>query len=99
MSSIIFFFRNASTQTQSYDWGPMMRGWGFGMGWYWPPIIIVVSFAAIIIGIVVLVLRGTPSRRRKRNREDSAVDIMKKKYSRGEISKEEFEEKKGNLRD
>ena len=50
----------------------------------------------IIIGLVLLIKylwEGGGARRE----QDSALEILKKKYARGEIGKEEFEEKKKDL--
>lgn len=88
----IFLSRWIVLQNDQYDWGPGMRGWGFGMGWYWPPIIIGILFAAIVIGIVFLLLRKPVSRK-----EEPALEVLKKRYAKGEISCEEFEEKKRDL--
>ena len=67
-------------------WMPML---GFGM------LFMALFWVALIVG-VVLVVRwlmgqgGAP-------REDSALDILKKRYARGEINKQEFEERKRDL--
>ena len=67
-------------------------GMGMGMGWWW------------IIGIVVLVAIIWPMfQRYNRNNnvpgesEKTALDILKERYARGEIDKQEFEERKMDL--
>ena len=70
-----------------------MMGGGFGMGWWW------------IIGIVVLIAIIWPvSQRFNRNNSatprepgKSALDILKERYARGEINKQEFEERKRDI--
>lgn len=52
-----------------------------------------------IVGIVFVVkwvLNQTTTQQRE-TPEDSALDILKKRYARGEINKEEYEEKKKDL--
>jgi putative membrane protein len=70
-------------------------GWGWGMG------IIhgLLWWAILILGIIVLVrLLGRDSRRAATAAPvDTALDILKKRYARGEIGKQEFEEKKQDL--
>ena len=67
-----------------------MHGWGMGWGW--------------IIGLVLLIFvfwMVTKSNRSngtiEQSKDDSALDILKKRYARGEINKEEYEEKKKDL--
>ena len=65
----------------------MMGGFGFFSIFLW---------ILIIVGIVLLVVwlvRKTPQWKQGRV-EESAMDILKKRYARGEINREEFEEKK-----
>jgi len=50
----------------------------------------------IIIGLVLLIKYLWKSGGARREQE-SAIEILKQKYARGEISKEEFEEKKKDL--
>ena len=78
-----------------YDWGwgphPMMWGaWGFGMMimmiLFWVLIIV-----AVVVGIRWLVGQG------KEIRTDSALEILRQRYARGEINKDEFEAKKKDL--
>lgn len=88
------FFGYLLTQMHSYDWGPGMAGWGFGMGWFWPPIIMLVTIMVVIAAIVYLVRRNSPP---SGPGGDTALDILKKRYARGEISKEEFEEKRRHI--
>ena len=63
-------------------------------------IIMLLIYTVAIVGIVILLRwiisfmygkkNGTPH-------EDSAMEILKKRYAGGEINKEEFEEKKKDL--
>ena len=83
------------------DWGPGpgMMGWGYGMGWI-GMIIMAVFWIAVIVGIVFLIrwlVLSTRAEGHKAPSEDSALEILRKRYARGEINKEEFEEKKKDL--
>ncbi len=68
-------------------------GWNFGFGFGW--ILIIVTVLLIIAGIVRLARLGQKDRR-SRSRE-TALEILQKRYARGEISKQEFEEKKKDI--
>lgn len=85
----------ALAQERPYDWGwgmhPMMWGaWGFGM-----MLMMVLFWALLIVGVVFLVrwLLGQS----KESRTDSALEILRQRYARGEINKDEFESKKRDL--
>ena len=71
------------------DYNGMMNGFGIGgiiVG------IIFLVFLGIIIYFVIIVLRKNTINNEKVT--ETALDILKKKYAKGEITKEEFEEKK-----
>ncbi len=71
------------------QWGDY--GWGMGFGW----LFMIIFWILIILGIVYLVkliIRGE-----KRINGETALDILKKRYAKGEINKEEFEEKKKEI--
>ncbi len=74
-------------------WEYMNGGMGFGMG-----LGMLLFWGILIAGIVMLVRcfsgSGTCG---KSEREKSALDILKERYARGEIEKEEFEQKKRDL--
>ena len=74
----------------------MMGGSSYGMmgGGYW--ILGLIFWILVIIGLALLIKYLLEGSRGKRG-EESALEILKKKYARGEISKEEFEEKKKDL--
>ena len=76
--------------------GPWMMG-GFGGGWFMP-IIMIVFWGLVIWGIVALA-RGvaSPSNSGSPNQADSALEILKRRYARGEITKQEYEERKKDL--
>ena len=86
-----------------YGWhmGPGMMGWGQGMGGL--EIILTVAFwIAVIVGIILLIRwlvlsMGTQSHRSRS--EDSALEILRRRYARGEINKEEFLKKEKDLED
>ena len=57
----------------------------------------VVFWILVIVGIVLLVVWVVQKAVGGGGTEGSALGILKKRYARGEISKEEFEEKKRDL--
>ncbi len=77
--------------------GPGMMG-GFGMGFLGPVVMIV--FWGLIIWAVVALVRGNGSccgAGHSDHGTDSAMEVLKRRYARGEISKDEFEDKKKDL--
>lgn len=69
-----------------WGWGPWDGGWwGFGMG-----LGMLLFFALIVVGIVLL-LRPTPEPRRE---HDRAIEILNERFVRGEIDREEYEERR-----
>ena len=62
--------------------------WGMPMMWFiWIPIFI----------IIIFVIMKMNNNRRNTPSEDSPLDILKKRYAKGEITKEQFEEIKRTL--
>jgi putative membrane protein len=76
--------------------GPWMMG-GYGGMWFMP-ILMIVFWGLVIWGIVALV-RGvsTPSNTGNSSQSDSALGILKRRYARGEINKQEYEDRKKDL--
>lgn len=83
---------------------PMMGGsggsWGFpgfgffGFGW----LFMIAFWALIIVGVVLVIKALIPKESEKLEKTtETALDILKKRYAQGEISKEEFEEKRQGL--
>ncbi len=70
-----------------YGWGM-----GFGLGWF----VMIIFWALFVLGIVYLIrmFAGSPKRADK---EETAIDILKKRYAKGEIGKEEFDKIKDDL--
>lgn len=70
--------------------GPGFFGMGFGMLLFW----------ALLIAGVIAVLRWLivgPGRRTPPAERSSALDILAQRYARGEIDREEFEQKRLDL--
>ena len=57
--------------------------------------IIWIGAILVIVLLIRRLLASSPGGDSKR--EESALDILKKRYARGEINKEEFEEKRKDL--
>ena len=79
-------------------WGMMGPGVMGGFGWMWlMPIFFIIFWGLVIWGIVALVRGLSGSRGSDSSTTDSALEVLKKRYARGEINKEEYEEKKKDL--
>jgi len=68
-------------------------GWGMGFGGGFFMIFFWVLIIAGIAYLVKLVIGGPTGE----EKSETALDILKKRYARGEISREEFEEKKKDI--
>ncbi len=92
-----FVVASALAQERVYEWGwgmhPMWGLWGiWGIGMmlfmflFWGLVIV-----GIVVGIRWLVRQGRPEV------ADSALEILRQRYARGEINREEFEAKRRDL--
>ncbi|MBI2854243.1 MAG: SHOCT domain-containing protein [Chloroflexi bacterium] len=71
--------------------------WSWGFWGIFGMLLMILFWAAVIAGIVLLVRWLIQPGRGVGTGEPSAIEILKKRYARGEIGKEEFEEKKRDL--
>jgi putative membrane protein len=91
-------------QWRGYDWGMggpgNMMGYGYGMSWM-GGIFMIIFWVAVIVAIVFLIrwllVASRTGAHGPVHGGESALDILKKRYARGEIDKQEFEEKKREL--
>ena len=77
--------------------GPWMM-WGFGWMWFMP--LFMVAFWGLAIWAVVALVQGLSppgGPDSGRGRKDSALEILRQRYARGKISREEYQEMKGDL--
>jgi len=72
------------------NWGNY--GWGMGFGW----ISMTVFWVLVILGIVFIV-RTTIKGGKSIEHKEAPIDILRKRYAQGEITKEEFERMKDDL--
>ncbi|MBU6488509.1 SHOCT domain-containing protein [Paraburkholderia tagetis] len=75
-------------------------GWGMGFGF----LFMILVWALVILGIVTLVrwLTWESRARREQNgrvppRDKTPLEIVQERYARGEINREEYEQKKRDL--
>ncbi len=72
---------------------PMWNAWGFGM-------VFMFAFWILLIACLVLAVRWAMQQRRALSSgrdSGTGLEILKQRYARGEIDKEEFERKKRDL--
>ena len=67
-------------------------GWGMGFGW----LFMVVFWALVILNVFYLV-QMTIKGGKRTEQQETPLEILKKRYARGEITKEEFERMKDDL--
>ena len=63
-----------------------------GSGWF-----MMILWWVTIIAIVIVAVKWLSQQKGQSQKEDSAIEVLKKRYACGEISKEEFAEKKKDL--
>jgi len=68
-----------------------LNGMGWGMGSWW------IIGIVIIVAIVWMVIKGLNQNSTNQGIDKSALDILKDRYARGEIDKQEFEERRKDL--
>lgn len=70
----------------------MNNSWGMGFGYVW---IIGFLILVVVIGVIINALQ----RRKNSNRPkyNSPQDILKTRYAKGEISKNEYDEKRKHI--
>ena len=76
-----------------------MIGYGFdggAVGWLWMfgGLLVMVGFVVLIVWAVSAVSRGSTNREHER---PTALDILRERYARGEITQQEFEQAKKTL--
>jgi putative membrane protein len=76
-----------------YNWGSC-GGWGMGFGM----VFMLLFWVLVILGIAALIrwlmVQPSPSRG---SRDKSPLEIVQERYARGEINREEYEQKKQDL--
>jgi putative membrane protein len=91
----------AHAQYYGGDYPHMWGGWGWG-GMILGPLIMIL-FVAATIAVIVLLVRwiggGSAGTTPPPPGDKSALDILKDRFARGEIDKEEYEERKRLLSD
>ncbi len=82
-----------------YDYGYPMMGYGYDTFW-WLHVLFQVFWVVILIAVIVMAIRwmrGGKMLRHHPHGGHSAIDLLKERYVKGEISREEFEEKKRDI--
>ncbi len=82
-------------RTAEWGWG-MHPMWGVWGAWGIGMMLMVLIFWAVVIVAIVLGIRWLAGQGRE-PRPDTALDILRQRYARGDITKEEFDSKKRDL--
>ena len=71
-------------------WGDF--GWGMGFGWIW-----MVLFWVAVLSVIVYAVRSASSHAGGHHEKESPLDILKIRYAKGEITKDEYDRMKDDL--
>ena len=71
-------------------------GWGWGLGMGIGGLAMLAFWGALIVGVFLLV-RGLGGGHRRW--EDSPMEVLKRRYAKGEITREEYEQMRKDLED
>ena len=87
---LVMFVFSITDHGHMWGWGNM-TDFGHGVGYMW-----IIPLA--VIAVVVYLIWQNAISRRESNKE-SPLDILKKRYPKGEITKEQYEEMKQKLQE
>ncbi len=73
-------------------WGNYGWEWGMGFGW----LFMIIFWILVILGIIYIIKMITVSAK-KEDKEETSLEILKKRYAKGEITREEFETMRNDL--
>jgi putative membrane protein len=80
---------------------PLEYGSGYGMMGYGGPILgwvwMILFWAALILVVIWLFKQVKGPDAEAKEAQETPLDVLKKRYARGEISKEEFTERKKDI--
>jgi putative membrane protein len=81
----------------TWGWGRMGHGMMFGGSGGWLMGIFMVIFCGLIIWGIIAIVRYFGRTRQFDNQDNSALEILKRRFAKGEINKDEYEQKKKDL--
>jgi putative membrane protein len=88
----------AAAQDRPYEWGWTMHPmWGMWGAWGIGMMLMMLVFWGVVIVCVVPAVRWLMTQSKESRVTDPALDILRQRYARGDIGKEEFEAKKKDL--
>jgi putative membrane protein len=73
----------------------MWGGYGWGMGYSW---LYMIVFWAIIITAIAYLVKSFTKRSDFGVRHEAPLDILKRRYAKGEITREEFERMRDDVK-
>lgn len=79
---------------RSGGWGPMM---GYGYGYGYGGMFMGILFLIIIAVLVYFVIQFLTTKGRPPIQNESPLDILKMRYAKGEITKEQYEQMKKDI--
>jgi putative membrane protein len=77
--------------------GGQMGGYGYMMNSWTGAIIIGLVLLVLIIVLIYFIFKNSKTGGFDQNSNETPLEILKKRYARGEITKEQFEEMKKDL--